>query len=100
MADKSYHNLVKAVVDVAKQVMMVDASLHSDQEEELLQSGSRQDNLWGINLHPDKYGSDEFIEFDSLINLRPSQGNMSRGVDDPSIRETIKRIVNALVEND
>ena len=100
MASKSYYGLVKAVVDVEKQVMMIDAALHSDQEEELLKSGSKQDNLWGINLYPDKYGLDEFIEFDSMINLRPSQGNVSRGVDNPKIREKIRRVVNELVKND
>lgn len=57
-------------------------------------NGSRQEDLWGINLHPDKYGTDEFIEFDSMINIRPRQQNPSREVLDRAIREQITKIVN------
>ncbi|MDI6782071.1 MAG: DUF5674 family protein, partial [bacterium] len=58
--------------------------------------GSKQKNLWGINLYTEFAGED-FIEFDSMINLRPSQNNRSRGVDDPQIRQAIKIIVDKLV---
>jgi len=69
---------VKAVVDVRQGIMVVDAELHSDEEGELLAHGSRQHDLWGINLHPDLPESD-WVEFDSMVNLRPSHGNRSRG---------------------
>ena len=36
------------------------------------------------------------LEFDSLINFRPNQGNRSRGVEDPAIQEKIKEIVYSL----
>ena len=97
MVNKAFGSLVKAVVDIEKEIMAVDAELHSDEEELLLENGSLQRNLWGINIHPDKVGSDNWIEFDSMINMRPSQGNRSRGVDDPKIREKIIAIVNKLV---
>ena len=90
-------NLVKAVVDVEKEVMAVDAELHSDEEAALLEEGSSQENLWGINLYPE-FLDDNFVEFDSMINLRPSQNNRSRDVEDPRIREKILKIVNNLVE--
>ncbi len=96
MAAKSFGNFVKAVVDVTNGFMAVDADLHSDEEALLLENGSEQKNLWGINLYPEIEGED-FIEFDSMINLRPSQKNRSRGIDDPEIREKIKNIVNNLV---
>ncbi len=92
------NNLVKAVVDVEKEIMAVDAELHSDEEETLIKKGSKQENLWGINLYP-KEAKENFIEFDSMINLKPSWGNLSRGIDSPSIREKIKEIVNKLVKN-
>lgn len=76
--------------------MVVDAELHSDEEAILIAQGSNQTDLWGINLYPGLEG-DEFVEFDSMINLRPSQGNRGRSVDDPSIRERILWIVNDLV---
>lgn len=97
MSAKMFGSLVKAVVDVEKEIMAVDAEMHADEEGLLLQNGSKQKNLWGINLYPDKIGED-FIEFDSMVNLRPSQGNRSRGVDDLSVQQLIKKIVNKLVK--
>ena len=91
-----FGNMVKAVVDVEKEIMVVDAGLHSDEESLLLEKESKQENLWGINLYPENFGKDDWIEFDSMINLRPSWGNKSRGVDDPKIQEKIKNIVNRL----
>jgi len=94
-----FGELVKAVVDVEKELLVVDAELHADEEKELLGMGSKQENLWGINLYPDDFGEDDFIEFDSMINLRPSWGNRSRGVDDEETQAIIVVIVNNLVED-
>lgn len=96
LAAGRFGDLVKAVVDIERGVMIVDADLHADQEAELLAGGSQQRNVWGINLYPDLPESD-WLEFDSMINLRPSSGNRSRGVDDPAIRERITRLVFGLV---
>lgn len=97
MSEKMFGNLVKAVVDIEKEVMALDGELHSDEENLLLQRGSKRKNLWGINLYPNE--SDEnFIEFDSVINLKPSFGNKTCGVDDPAIKEKIIIIVNKLVK--
>jgi hypothetical protein len=87
MALATFGNLVKAVVDVDREQLAVDAELHSD-----LEDGSKQKNLWGINLYPEMRGED-FIEFDSMINMRPSQGNQSRGVDDEGLRKKIADVV-------
>jgi hypothetical protein len=97
MADKIFGDFVKAVVDVEKKLMVVDAGLHADQEALLLKQNSKQENLWGINLYPDEVGKD-WIKFNSLINLRPNQGNQSRGVDNPKTRKIIIKIVNQLVK--
>ncbi|MEK6564092.1 MAG: DUF5674 family protein [Candidatus Omnitrophota bacterium] len=97
MAEKGFGSMVKAVVDVEKEIIAVDAELHSDEEALLLENGSRQKDLWGINLYPGASG-DNFIEFDSMINLRPSQGNMSRGVDNPEAREKITAAVNKIIK--
>jgi hypothetical protein len=98
MAQSMFGNLVKAVVDIEQGIMAVNAELHADEEALLLESGSRQEDLWGINIYPemDRNGPD-FIEFDSMINLRPSQGNRSRGVADPGIRKKITAVVDKLV---
>ena len=73
-----------------------DADLHADQEASLLADGSTQANLWGINLYPDVVGSD-WLEFDSMINLRPSSGNRSRGVDDAGTRAAIAAFIARVV---
>ena len=92
MASSMFGDLVKAVVDVDREILAIDAELHSDLEALLLDRGSSQGNLWGINLYPLQSG-DHFIEFDSMINVRPSQGNRSRGVDDPGVRASILLVV-------
>ena len=97
MAEKMYGNLVKADVDVAKRIVIVDMEMHSDGEAELLNNGSKQEDLWGINLYPEKFDTDEFVEFDSMINLKPRQNNMIRGVSDPAIRQKIIEIVEEVV---
>ncbi|GMU19538.1 MAG: hypothetical protein AMXMBFR12_07300 [Candidatus Babeliales bacterium] len=97
MSQNMFDNLVKAVVDIEKEIMVVDAPMQVDQEAFLLENDSEQENLWGINFHPHKYPNVDWIEFDSMINLRPSQGNRSRSVEDPKIREIIRKIVSQRV---
>lgn len=96
IAIQSFGNLVKAVVDIEKEIMVIDAGLHADEEALLLSKGSKQADLWGINLYPDLSG-EEFIEFDSMINLRPNAGNLSRGVDDEQVKSKIRQVVKKLV---
>ena len=89
-------DFIKAVVDVEKEIIAIGGDLHADEEVTLLESGSIQQNLWGINLYPDK-SADEWIEFDSMINIRPRQNNRSRDVEDPAIKQKILQVVNNLV---
>ena len=93
MAKNMYGDLVKAVVDLQQNSLVVDAEMHADEEQYLLENGSKQADLWGINLYPGKFGIDEFIEFDSMINIRPRQQNMSRDVEDEDIRKRIVALV-------
>jgi hypothetical protein len=97
LAQKRFGNFVKAVVDIKKEVVAIDGELHSDEEALLLSKGSKQENLWGINLYPD-IKDKNWIEFDSMINIKPSYDNNSRGVDNPEIRKEIVKIVTKLVE--
>jgi hypothetical protein len=96
LAAGRFGDMVKAVVDLKRGIMLLDAELHADQEAELLAEGSAQRDLWGINLYPGVEGA-EWLEFDSMINLRPSSGNRSRGVDEPATREAIADLVHRLV---
>jgi predicted double-glycine peptidase len=92
MSAAMFGNMVKAVVDVECGLIAVDAELHSDLEALLLENGSNQKNLWGINFYP-QLQSDDFVEFDSMINIRPSQGNQSRGVENKTMREKILGVI-------
>ena len=86
-------NAIKAVVDVERKIIAVDSPMHYDCEQLLLESGSRQEALWGINLYLDENNIDEMVEFDSMINLRPAQGNRSRSVEDVETQKEIEAIV-------
>lgn len=97
MAAGMFGDMLKAVVDVDRKLIAVDAELHADLESLLLEDGSQQHSLWGINLYPEMSG-DDFIEFDSLINIRPSQGNRSRDVEDEAIRRQIVQIAGERIQ--
>ena len=96
MKDNFFGDMVKGVVDIEKGLLSLDAELHCDLEKMLLENDSNQEALWGINLYPDMEGED-FIEFDSMINIRPWQGNRSRYVQDEATREAIVKIVNQYI---
>jgi len=97
LAKERFGDMIKVVVDIKLGVMVVGGELHADEEAILLERGSAQENLWGINIYVDK-PDNERIEFDSMINIRPRQNNRSRDVLDPEIRKKITVIVNNLVE--
>lgn len=71
--------------------------MHADAEKELLDNGSEHINLWGINLYPNNK-KEEMIVFESLINVRPAQGNRQIEIEDEGLRKKITKIVNGLVE--
>jgi hypothetical protein len=100
---KQYMNIfpmmIKAVVDIDMGIMALDAELHADLEAFLIDKGSNQDNLWGINIYPGK-PKERLIEFTALINIRPHQNNPSMEVHDSKIKERIKNIVAGLVDYD
>ena len=92
-----FGDLVKAVVDVEQGIMAIGGEMHADEEALLIEHGARQSDLWGINLYPAEHGGPDWIEYDSMINVRPAQGNRTRGVDDPDLRARIAVIVERLV---
>lgn len=96
LAEARFGDMIKGVVDLARGILLLDAEMHADQEADLLADGSSQADLWGINLYPDMAG-DDWLEFDSVINLRPSFGNRSRGVDDPVTQAAITGLVARVV---
>jgi hypothetical protein len=100
LAEQRFGDMVKAVVDVEIEVMAIGGELHADEESVLLDEGSGQGDLWGINLYPDQFPDEDWLEVDSMINIRPAQGNRSRSVDDPKIQKRIRAVVARLVRSD
>lgn len=92
LAKACFGDMVKGVADVDKGLIALDAELHSDLEAMLLDQGSEQNSLWGFNLYPELEDED-FLEFDALINIRPAQGNRSRGVEDEYIQKKLKELI-------
>ena len=84
--------MIKAVVDITKELVGIDANMHADIEQLLLSNGSEQSDLWGINLYPED-SDEDFIEFDSMINIRPRQNNRSRSVEDVATQNKIREVV-------
>ena len=96
IAQRRFGDMAKACVDIGRGIIAIGGELHSDEEAVLLEDGSVQADVWGINIYPDELG-DDWIEFDSMINVRPAQRNRSRGVDDPALQTKIRQIVEGLV---
>lgn len=86
-------NAIKAAVDIEKEIIAVDSPMHYDCEQLLLENGSKQEDIWGINLYLDSDDIDDLVEFDSMINLRPAQNNRSRSVENPETQAKIKQVV-------
>ena len=97
MSQHFFEEMVKGVIDIEQQVLAVDAELHADLESMLLNEGAEQENLWGINLYPFLDG-DDFLEFDSMINIRPHQNNRTRGVENIETQDKIKELMNQIIE--
>ena len=99
LAEASFGDLVKVVVDVDTGIMVIGGTMHADEEAVLLDLGSRQASLWGVNLYPGERDGAGWLEFDSMINVRPGQGNRSREVEDPEVRRQVTEIVTRLVQD-
>jgi len=97
MAQKMDGNIVKADVDIAKKIVIVDMPMHFEGEQELLQQGSKQSDLWGINLLPAKHGAKDFIVYDSMINIKIHHNNPSMGIRSKEVRQQIAEIIYGVV---
>lgn len=97
IANNTFGNMVKCVVDIEKNILAADSELHADLEAYLIEKGSNRKDLWGINLYP-KEKKENFIEFNSLINVRPSQNNKGIEIEDKNIIKKIIAIVESKIE--
>lgn len=96
LVDRFFQDMVKYVVDIERGVVALGGELHADAEALLLEDGSRQEDLWGANYYPGA-GPEECIEYTSLINIRPAQGNRSMEIVDEDVRGRVQELTHALL---
>ncbi len=95
-AEPLFKGMLKFVVDIHKKVIAIDAGMHADLEQLLLENGSKQLDLWGGNYYFDK-PNDKNIIYESLINIRPALGNRSMLVNSKKIKDQIKAVVDKFI---
>ncbi len=98
LAETTYGDMVKGVVDLQNKIIALGGDLHADCEEVLLKQGSHQVNLWGFNIFPAR-SREQRLEYTSLINIRPKQGNFYPEVKDEGLRQQIKTLVDSLIDS-
>jgi hypothetical protein len=86
---EEWGSFIKLAVDIRTGDVAAGGEMHADCEVELLEQGSRQEDIWGADWVPEESA----IRFESLINIRPTLGNRSTTVLDPAIRAAIEAIV-------
>jgi hypothetical protein len=91
---QSLGSYVKLAVDVRREVLAGGGELHADCEQALLETGSRQQDIWGADWLP----LSQEIQFEALINIRPRQNNPSMTILDPDIRSRVETIARRLLE--
>ena len=85
---EQYEEMIKIVVDIRRRVLSGGGEMHADCESVLLDDGSEQDDLWGANWYP----SEQQIEFESLINIRPRLGNRGILIQDENLRRQVEEV--------
>jgi hypothetical protein len=91
-----YDQMIKFVIDIERNILAMGGELHADAEKILLEDGSSQQNLWGGNFYPLRPPAKQ-IEYTSLINIRPSQGNLSLEQKDQNIRTKMFAIIKGML---
>ncbi|MCX8009165.1 MAG: DUF5674 family protein [Patescibacteria group bacterium] len=97
LAQELYGDMVKGVIDISKEIIIFGGEYHADGEAKLLELGSKQDDIWGFNLYP-KSSNDRWIEYTSLINIRPRHGNHSYEITNEQIRLRISKILSQKIK--
>jgi len=93
-----YVSMVKGVVDIENEIMALGGEYHIDANGVLIMEGSKQSDIWGFNIVFER-SRDSWIEYISLINIRPQVGNMDMEVQDNLIRDKMKKIINSKIHD-
>jgi len=99
VAKEFYNFMIKGVVDIEEEIAAFGGEYHMDGNMILIGAGSKQSNIWGFNIHLHKKpGEEGWLEYTSLINIRPNQGNITMEITDPTLREKINLILKKIVK--
>lgn len=79
---------IKTVIDIDKKICSAGCDRHYESEELLLRDGSKQEYVWGGGIDLES----KIIDFNSFINIRPTQNNTSNEIQDKKIRETYEQL--------
>ena len=97
LADETFGDMIKFVVDLEEKVLCAGGGLHSDEEALLLEAGSRQEDLWGGNFYPDLPGEEKY-EYTSMINIRPRQNNRKQDIESLAVRQHVRALAGHFFE--
>jgi hypothetical protein len=87
-------SFIKLAVDLEREILAGGGELHADCEQALLLEGSKQNDIWGGDWFPDL----QEVGFESLINIRPRQGNRGLELESPELKKRFEAIVRNLLE--
>ena len=90
---QEYEGMIKIVVDIRRRILSGGGEMHADCESVLLDNGSEQDDLWGANWYP----TEQRIEFESLINIRPRLGNRNILIQDENLRKQVESVTREIL---
>jgi hypothetical protein len=96
LAKVFYVTMIKGVVDIKREVLAMGGEYHVDANKKLIEMGSEQNNIWGFNIHFDK-SKEDWIEYHSLINIRPLSGNRKMNIEDKALRDKMREIINSKI---
>lgn len=90
---EDFDGYIKVVIDVKENILAGGGERHFDAEQGMLKLGSKQQDLWGGGLDLET----KEIDYNSIINLKPSQNNPSRDILSLEVRKKFDKIIKSLL---
>lgn len=79
---------IKTVIDIKKKICSAGMDRHYEGEQILLRQGSKQPDIWGGGIDLET----KVIDFNSFINIRPSDNNTSNELQDQESRRVYEEV--------
>jgi hypothetical protein len=99
IAKEFYGFMIKGVVDIEEEIAAFGGEYHMDANLFLIDKGSKQPNIWGFNVYfHKKKGEEGWLEYTSLINIRPTEGNVTMEIADPLLKNKINSILQKIIK--